>query len=62
MPNEPRSVTSSSEACRDRCAAVPGCIGSSWWPNGGCHISGSGASLIPDDARWGAVSAYECVP
>ena len=51
-----RSVTSSPETCRDRCSSTSGCIGSSWWSDGGCHLAGSGATLQSDSN----VQSYSC--
>jgi len=36
-----RTVEVSAEECRDRCKSLEGCTGSSWWENGGCHVSSS---------------------
>jgi len=36
-----RTVEVSAEECRDRCKSLEGCTGSSWWEDGGCHVSSS---------------------
>ena len=50
-------MESSAENCRKRCQITNGCIGSSWWQNGGCHLS-NGGELV--DAT--NVTASACVP
>jgi len=51
-----RSVESSAQACRDRCSRTSGCVGSSFWSNGGCHLAGFGATL----QNWNGVQSYSC--
>jgi len=36
-----RSVETSAEKCRDRCQNLDDCKGSSFWSDGGCHLSNS---------------------
>jgi len=51
-----RTVTGTPLGCAQRCENTEGCIGSSWWPDGGCHIADSQAQLI--DAS--GVTSYSC--
>jgi len=40
-----RSVEQSAADCAKRCLRTEHCIGSSWWADGGCHLSTYGAHL-----------------
>jgi len=40
-----RSVEKNPEDCAARCLRTEHCIGSSWWGDGGCHLSTYGATL-----------------
>jgi len=40
-----RSVEKTAEDCAKRCLRTEHCIGSSWWWDGGCHLSTYGATL-----------------
>mmetsp|Transcript_132333 Transcript_132333/g.295948 ORF Transcript_132333/g.295948 Transcript_132333/m.295948 type:complete len:497 (+) Transcript_132333:108-1598(+) len=44
LPWAPRSVEASVSACQQRCLRVSGCAHFSFWPDGGCLLTGSGAS------------------
>jgi len=54
---EKKTKEGSATACSERCKKARGCIGSSFWRDGGCHLAGAGATLGP--AKWGAVS-HKC--
>jgi len=43
-----RTVTKDAHECARRCELTPDCIGSSWWSDGGCHLSTYGAHLVAD--------------
>jgi len=43
-----RTVTQDAHDCARRCELTPDCIGSSWWSDGGCHLSTYGARLVAD--------------
>jgi len=43
-----RTVTQDAHECARRCESAPDCIGSSWWSDGGCHLSTYGAHLVAD--------------
>ena len=51
-----RTVESDAIACNERCAGTEGCVGSSYWSDGGCHLVGDGATLVRNDN----VISYDC--
>ena len=51
-----RTVESSAEQCATRCLNTANCIGSTFYSDGGCHLSADGAELV----EAGDVIAHEC--
>merc|ERR1719221_1485335 len=49
MKGHGRSVEASAKACQERCAATLNCSYFSFWPDGGCHLQNSSATLVPGE-------------
>merc|ERR1712066_605238 len=52
-----RTVTSTAKDCMYRCQMSPGCVGSSWWNDGGCHITNNKNNPLDGE---GVVTSYDC--
>jgi len=52
-----RTVTSTAKDCMYRCQMSPGCVGSSWWNDGGCHITNNKNNPLDGES---VVTSYDC--
>jgi len=55
--HDKRTVEHTAEACRDRCEQTQGCVGVSFWRDGGCHLTSDTSATLRND---GSVTSWDC--